>query len=189
MKKNIIRLDLAKVVLINSIYILMGYFFDKIAWLYRIRDGTNVALKMIDTLNHLEEAFVNPLPSLHHMDLLVGLIGGISVKVIVYYRGINAKKYRKGIEYGSARWGTKKDIAPYINPEFDKNAILTETEFLTMSSRTKNPKHARNKNILVVGGSGSGKTRFFVKPNLMQMHSSYVVTDPKGTVLVECGKL
>lgn len=189
MKRNLVKIDFIKQVLINSIYVLIGYFFDKIAWFYRIRDGTNAAEKIIETLNHLEQAFVNPLPSFYSKDLLFGLICGIGAKVIVYYRAKNAKKYRHGIEYGSARWGTKKDIAPYIDPEFEKNVILTETEFLTMSSRPKNPKHARNKNILVVGGSGSGKTRFFVKPNLMQMHTSYVVTDPKGTVLVECGKL
>ena len=188
MKKITIRTDLIKNLLIALVYVLIGYFFDKLAWFYRIRDGTAV-LKIMETISHLEDAFISPLPSFHYKDLLFGLLCGIGAKAIVYYRTKNAKKYRHGIEYGSARWGTKKDIAPYIDPVFEKNVILTQTEFLTMTSRPKNPKHARNKNILVVGGSGSGKTRFFVKPNLMQMHSSYVVTDPKGTVLIECGKM
>ena len=134
-------------------------------------------------------AFANPLPSFHPVDLLVGLVAGALLKLAVYIKGKNRKKFRQGEEYGSARWGKPEDIKPYMDPEFSNNVILTQTEFLTMNSRPKQPKYARNKNILVIGGSGSGKTRFFVKPNLMQMHSSYVVTDPKGTVLVECGKM
>jgi len=134
-------------------------------------------------------AFANLLPSLAPMDLLIGIVGAVLIRLIVYVKGKNAKKYRKGIEYGSARWGNAEDIKPYTDPVFQNNVLLTQTERLTMNSRPKQPKYARNKNILVIGGSGSGKTRFFVKPNLMQMHSSYVVTDPKGTVLVECGKL
>ena len=134
-------------------------------------------------------AFANPLPSFHPVDLLIGLSAGVLLKLAVYIKGKNRKKFRQGEEYGSARWGKPEDIKPYMDPEFSNNVILTQTEFLTMNSRPKQPKYARNKNILVIGGSGSGKTRFFVKPNLMQMHSSYVVTDPKGTVLVECGKM
>ena len=134
-------------------------------------------------------AFANPLPSFHPVDLLIGLSAGVLLKLAVYVKGKNRKKFRQGEEYGSARWGKPEDIKPYMDPEFSNNVILTQTEFLTMNSRPKQPKYARNKNILVIGGSGSGKTRFFVKPNLMQMHSSYVVTDPKGTVLVECGKM
>ncbi|MFQ9716162.1 MAG: VirD4-like conjugal transfer protein, CD1115 family [Blautia sp.] len=141
------------------------------------------------TLNYFERAFENPLPSLHYRDLCYGILGGIVVKLIVYYRAKNAKKYRQGVEYGSARWGNEKDIQPYVDPVFENNILLTETERLMMSGRPKEPKYARNKNILVIGGSGSGKTRFFVKPNLMQMHSSYCITDPKGTILVEVGKL
>lgn len=145
--------------------------------------------KFMATLNYFERAFENPLPSLHYRDLCYGILGGIVVKLIVYYRAKNAKKYRQGVEYGSARWGNEKDIQPYVDPVFENNILLTETERLMMSGRPKEPKYARNKNILVIGGSGSGKTRFFVKPNLMQMHSSYCITDPKGTILVEVGKL
>ena len=134
-------------------------------------------------------AFENALPSFHPVDFLIGFAGALLIRLAIYLKGKNAKKYRKGVEYGSARWGNAQDIKPYIDPVFENNVLLTQTERLTMSSRPKQPKYARNKNILVIGGSGSGKTRFFVKPNLMQMHSSYVVTDPKGTVLVECGKL
>ena len=134
-------------------------------------------------------AFASAAPSFHPADLLIGIAGAVVIRLAVYLKGKNAKKYRKGIEYGSARWGTAEDIKPYIDPVFENNIPLTQTERLTMNSRPKQPKYARNKNILVIGGSGSGKTRFFVKPSLMQMHSSYVVTDPKGTVLIECGKL
>lgn len=134
-------------------------------------------------------AFKKPLPSFHIIDIAVGVIGAAVVLAIIKYRQANAKKFRQGVEYGSARWGTAQDIKPYVDEKPDNNVILTQTERLTMSSRPKNPKYARNKNILVIGGSGSGKTRFFVKPNLMQLHSSYCVTDPKGTILVECGHM
>lgn len=172
------RIDRKKLFLLNFPYLIFAYIFNKIVWLYRISDGVSAWDKFMGTLNYFERAFENPLPSLYYMDLLYGIIGGVAVKMIVYYRAKNAKKYRQGVEYGSARWGTEKDIQPYIDPVFENNIILTETEMLMMSGRPKEPKYARNKNILVIGGSGSGKTRFFVKPNLMQMHSSYVVTDP-----------
>ena len=181
--------DKKKLFLLNFPYVLFAYFSNKIIWLYRVSPGATGVEKLLETLNHFERAFVSLLPSFYYMDLLYGIVGGIAVKLVVYYRAKNAKKYRQGVEYGSARWGTEKDIKPYIDPVFENNIILTETERLMMSGRPKEPKYARNKNVLVVGGSGSGKTRFFVKPNLMQMHSSYVVTDPKGTVLVEVGKM
>ena len=136
--------------------------------------------KVLDTINGMGGAFVNPFPSFMPRDLLVGVGCGIGFRMVVYYKAKNAKKFRQGVEYGSARWGTAKDIEPYVDPVFENNVLLTATERLMMSGRPKQPKYARNKNILVIGGSGSGKTRFFVKPNLMQMHSSYVVTDPKG---------
>ncbi|MDD2979260.1 MAG: type IV secretory system conjugative DNA transfer family protein [Hespellia sp.] len=181
--------DKKKFFLLNFPYVLFAYFINKIVWLYRISVGATGIDKVMETLNHFERAFENPLPSFYYMDLLYGIAGGIAVKLVVYYRAKNAKKYRQGVEYGSARWGTEKDIKPYIDPVFENNIILTETERLMMSGRPKEPKYARNKNVLVIGGSGSGKTRFFVKPNIMQMHCSYVVTDPKGTVLVEVGKM
>ncbi|MDD3278720.1 MAG: type IV secretory system conjugative DNA transfer family protein, partial [Lachnospiraceae bacterium] len=181
--------DKKKLFLLNFPYVLFAYFINKIMWLYRISVGATGIYKVMETMNHFERAFESPLPSFYHMDLLYGIAGGISVKLVVSYRAKNAKKYRQGVEYGSARWGTEKDIKPYIDPVFENNIILTETERLMMSGRPKEPKYARNKNVLVIGGSGSGKTRFFVKPNIMQMHSSYVITDPKGTVLVEVGKM
>ena len=183
------RADQKKLFLTNFPYLMFAYFFNKIAWLYRVNTGATSWDKLMNTITYFELAFQNLWPSLNHIDLLCGIAGGVAVKFIIIYRTKNARKYRLGVEYGSARWGTEKDIRPYADPEFENNIILTETESLTMSSRPKNPKYARNKNILVIGGSGSGKTRFFVKPNIMQMHSSYVVTDPKGTVLVECGKM
>lgn len=178
-----------KLLLLNMPYLVFTYFFNKLAWLYRVSKETAVLDKALDALNSMDKAFQNPLPSFQPQDLLIGASGGIVIRLIVYYRAKNAKKYRHGMEYGSARWGTEKDIEPYIDPVFENNVLLTQTERLMMSGRPKEPKYARNKNILVIGGSGSGKTRFFVKPNLMQMHSSYVVTDPKGTVLIECGKM
>lgn len=183
------QMDKKKLFLQNFPYVIFGYFIDKIMWLYRISAGDTGMEKLLETLNRFERAFENLLPSFYYRDIFYGILGGITVKVVVYYRVKNAKKYRQGVEYGSARWGTDKDIKPYIDPVFENNMILTETERLMMSGRPKEPKYARNKNVLVVGGSGSGKTRFFVKPNIMQMHSSYVVTDPKGTVLVEVGKM
>ncbi|WP_044926015.1 DUF4368 domain-containing protein [Blautia obeum] len=183
------RADQKKLFLANFPYLMFAYFFNKIAWLYRVNTGATSWDKFMNTITYFELAFQNLWPSLNHIDLLCGIAGGVAVKLIIIYRTKNARKYRLGVEYGSARWGTEKDIRPYADPEFENNIILTETESLTMSSRPKNPKYARNKNILVIGGSGSGKTRFFVKPNIMQMHSSYVITDPKGTVLLEVGSM
>ena len=182
-------MDTKKLVLLNLPYIFVGYFCDKVAWLWRVAEGTNASDKMMAVMNRFDKLFANPLPSFHPRDLLIGVAGGIALRLVVYYKAKNAKKFRQSVEYGSARWGNAKDIEPYMDSVFENNVLLTQTERLMMSGRPKEPKYARNKNILVIGGSGSGKTRFFVKPNLMQMHSSYVVTDPKGTVLVECGKM
>lgn len=181
--------DTKKLVLLNIPYILVGYFCDKVAWLWRVSPGNNASDKMMAVMNSFDTLFSNPLPSFHPRDLMIGTGCGIALRLVVYYKAKNAKKFRQGVEYGSARWGNAKDIEPYMDSVFENNVLLTQTERLMMSGRPKQPKYARNKNILVIGGSGSGKTRFFVKPNLMQMHSSYVVTDPKGTVLVECGKM
>ena len=189
LKAKTAGVDKKKLILMNLPYILAGYFCDKIAWLWRVSPGSNASDKMMAAMNGLNDLFSNPLPSFFPKDLLVGIVGGAALRLVVYFKAKNAKKFRQGVEYGSARWGNAKDIEPYVDPVFENNVILTETERLMMSGRPKQPKYARNKNILVIGGSGSGKTRFFVKPNLMQMHSSYVVTDPKGTVLVECGKM
>ena len=189
LKARTTGVDKKKLILMNLPYILAGYFCDKIAWLWRVSPGSNASDKMMAAMNGLNDLFSNPLPSFFPKDLLIGIAGGVALRLVVYFKAKNAKKFRQGVEYGSARWGNAKDIEPYVDPVFENNVILTETERLMMSGRPKQPKYARNKNILVIGGSGSGKTRFFVKPNLMQMHSSYVVTDPKGTVLVECGKM
>ncbi len=152
-------------------------------------EGEQFAIKLYNAFLNFSMAFENPLPSFHPTDVVVGIVGAVAVRIIIYFKGKNAKKYRQGMEYGSARWGTSQDIKPYMDEEADNNIILTETERLTLNSRPKQPKYARNKNVVVIGGSGSGKTRFFVKPNLMQLHSSYVVTDPKGTVLIEVGRM
>lgn len=152
-------------------------------------EGEQFAIKLYNSFLNFGTAFENPLPSFHPADVVNGIVGAVAVRLIIYFKGKNAKKYRQGMEYGSARWGTAQDIKPYMDDNPENNIILTETEGLTMSSRPKQPKYARNKNVVVIGGSGSGKTRFFVKPNLMQMHSSYVVTDPKGTVLLEVGRM
>jgi type IV secretion system protein VirD4 len=189
LKAKTAGVDKKKLILMNLPYILAGYFCDKIAWLWRVSPGSNASDKMMAAMNGLNDLFSNPLPSFFQKDLLIGIVGGVALRLVVYFKARNAKKFRQGVEYGSARWGNAKDIEPYVDPIFENNVLLTETERLMMSGRPKQPKYARNKNILVIGGSGSGKTRFFVKPNLMQMHSSYVVTDPKGTVLVECGKM
>ena len=170
-------------------FIILGYFFNKVSQAFTSAAGTELGDKIMNGMDGLGEVFLNPLPSFNPIDLLIGVAGGVIVKLVIYVKGKNAKKYRKGCEYGSARWGNAEDIKPYIDPDFQNNIILTQTERLTMNSRPKQPKYARNKNVVVIGGSGSGKTRFFVKPNLMQLHSSYVLTDPKGTVLIECGKL
>ena len=178
-----------KWVLPNLPYLFFVYLFDKAAQAFRLAPGADFSGKILYLGKGFSAAFASATPSLVQTDLAVGLAGAALIWLIVYVKSRSAKKYRKGIEYGSARWGTPADIKPYIDPVFDNNVILTQTERLMMSNRPKNPKYARNKNVLVIGGSGSGKTRFFVKPNLMQLHSSYVVTDPKGTLLVECGQL
>ena len=183
------NIDKKKLVLMNLPYVLAGYFCDKVACLWRVSPGRDASAKMMAVMEGMEGLFSNPLPSFYPRDLLIGVCCGIALRLAVYFKSKNAKKFRKGVEYGSARWGNEKDIEPYMDSVFENNILLTQTERLMMSGRPKQPKYARNKNILVIGGSGSGKTRFFVKPNLMQMHSSYVVTDPKGTVLIECGKM
>ena len=183
------KVDVKKLIILNIPYVIVFYMVDKVAWLYRHVNGDLVGMRLVNTFTNFKLAFQNPLPSFHPTDILIGIAGALIMKAVVYYRGKNAKKFRQGVEYGSARWGTPADIKPYVDEKDDNNIILTETERLTMSSRPKNPKYTRNKNILVVGGSGSGKTRFFVKPNIMQLHSSYCITDPKGTLLVECGNL
>lgn len=183
------NVNLKKLILPNLPYLLFVYLFDKVAQAARLAPGADFSGKLLSIGNGFTAAFSSFAPSFNPIDLLVGVAGAVLIRLIVYFKGKNAKKYRKGVEYGSARWGNAEDIKPYIDPVFENNVLLTQTERLMMNSRPKQPKHARNKNVLVIGGSGSGKTRFFVKPNLMQMHSSYVVTDPKGTVLIECGKL
>ena len=168
-------------------YILLGLVATNFGEAWRLSEGKELGDKIMSMMGTISVAFANPLPSLHPLDLLVGLCCGAGLRLAVYLRGKNAKKYRHGMEYGSARWGTPKDIEPFMAPKFADNIILTKTERLMMSNRPPNPKNARNKNVLVVGGSGSGKTRFWLKPNLLQCHSSYVVTDPKGSIVVECG--
>ena len=181
--------EIKKLFILNAPYLLFVYLFDKVAQAARLSPGLDMSAKILHLGDGFTAAFSSIAPNFHPVDLLIGIAGAVIVRLIIYFKGKNAKKYRKGMEYGSARWGSAEDIKPYIDPVFENNVLLTQTERLMMSSRPKQPKYARNKNILVIGGSGSGKTRFFVKPNLMQMHSSYVVTDPKGTVLIECGKL
>ena len=181
--------NLKKLILLNLPYFVVGLVATNLGEAWRLATGTDMSEKILHLFGTLPLALGTPWPSLHPLDLLVGASCGALLRLAVYLHGKNAKKYRHNQEYGSARWGTHEDIAPYIDPVFQNNVILTQTERLTMSSRPQNPKYARNKNVLVIGGSGSGKTRFFVKPNLMQMHSSYVVTDPKGTILLECGKM
>ena len=178
-----------KLVLLNIPYVFAFYFADKVAFAFRSAAGGDLLSVLSAGMSNLSTAFRNPLPSFNLTDLLIGTAAALLLKLLVYMNAKNRKKFRQGIEYGSARWGTSEDIKPYIDPVFQNNVILTQTERLTMDSRPKQPKYARNKNVMVIGGSGSGKTRFYVKPNLMQMHSSYCVTDPKGTILVECGKM
>ena len=168
-------------------YILLGLVATNFGEAWRLAEGKELGDKIMSMMGTVPLAFANPLPSLHPLDILVGLCCGAGLRLAVYLRGKNAKKYRHGMEYGSARWGTAKDIEPFMAPKFADNIILTKTERLMMSNRPPDPKNARNKNVLVVGGSGSGKTRFWLKPNLLQCHSSYVVTDPKGSIVVECG--
>ena len=183
------QLDIKKLLILNLPYLLMGLFATNFGEAWRMAVGADASAKMLSFFSTLPVALAGWWPSLHPLDLLVGICCGGGLRLAVYLKSKNAKKYRHGMEYGSARWGTREDIAPYVDPVFQNNVILTKTESLTMNSRPKDPKTARNKNVLVIGGSGSGKTRFWLKPNLMQMHSSYVVTDPKGTILVECGKM
>ena len=178
-----------KIILSSVPYVLVALFATKLGLAWRLADGADASEKALSLLSTLAVAFSSPAPSFHPFDLCVGIIVAGIFRGIVYIKSKNAKKYRKNEEYGSARWGTQEDIAPYIDPVFSQNVLLTQTERLTMNNRPKDPRTARNKNVLVVGGSGSGKTRFFIKPNLMQCHSSYVVTDPKGSILIECGKL
>ena len=178
---------LTKLLALYLPYLLLGLVVTNFGEAWRFTEGKELGDKIMSMMGTIPVAFANPLPSLHPLDLLVGLCCGAGLRLAVYLRGKNAKKYRHGMEYGSARWGTAKDIEPFIAPKFADNIILTKTERLMMSNRPPDPKNARNKNVLVVGGSGSGKTRFWLKPNLLQCHSSYVVTDPKGSIVVECG--
>ena len=182
-------LNIKKFLLPNIPYIFIALFATKLGQAWRLAPGTDFSGKALHLMEGFAAAFQSALPSFHPIDLCVGVAAALLIRLIVYVKGKNAKKFRKNLEYGSARWGKPEDIAPYVDPKFENNVILTQTERLMMSNRPKDPKTARNKNVLVVGGSGSGKTRFFIKPNLMQLHSSYVVTDPKGSIAVECGKL
>ena len=182
-------LNIKKFLLPNIPYVFIALFATKLGQAWRLAPGTDFSGKALHLMEGFAAAFQSALPSFHPIDLCVGVAAALLIRLIVYVKGKNAKKYRRGTEYGSARWGKPEDIAPYVDPKFENNVILTQTERLMMSNRPKDPKTARNKNVLVVGGSGSGKTRFFIKPNLMQLHSSYVVTDPKGSIAVECGKL
>ena len=182
-------LNIKKFLLPNIPYVFIALFATKLGQAWRLAPGMGFSGKALHLMEGFAAAFQSALPSFHPIDLCVGVAAALLIRLIVYVKGKNAKKFRKNLEYGSARWGKPEDIAPYVDPKFENNVILTQTERLMMSNRPKDPKTARNKNVLVVGGSGSGKTRFFIKPNLMQLHSSYVVTDPKGSIAVECGKL
>ena len=182
-------LNIKKFLLPNIPYVFIAVFATKLGQAWRLAPGMDFSGKALHLMEGFAAAFQSALPSFHPIDLCVGVAAALLIRLIVYVKGKNAKKFRKNLEYGSARWGKPEDIAPYVDPKFENNVILTQTERLMMSNRPKDPKTARNKNVLVVGGSGSGKTRFFIKPNLMQLHSSYVVTDPKGSIAVECGKL
>ena len=182
-------LNIKKFLLPNIPYVFIALYATKLGQAARLAPGTDFSGKALHLMEGFAAAFQSALPSFHPIDLCVGVAAALLIRLIVYVKGKNAKKFRKNLEYGSARWGRPEDIAPYVDPKFENNVILTQTERLMMSNRPKDPKTARNKNVLVVGGSGSGKTRFFIKPNLMQLHSSYVVTDPKGSIAVECGKL
>ncbi|MEO2800567.1 type IV secretory system conjugative DNA transfer family protein, partial [Flavonifractor plautii] len=181
--------NIKKAILPNLPYAFIALYATKLGQAARLSPGADFSAKALHIMEGFAAAFQSALPSFHPIDLCVGAAAALLIRLIVYVKGKNAKKFRKNLEYGSARWGNAEDIKPYVDPTFANNVILTQTERLTMNSRPKDPKTARNKNVLVVGGSGSGKTRFFIKPNLMQLHSSYVVTDPKGSIVVECGKL
>ena len=182
-------LNIKKLLLPNIPYVFIALFATKLGQAARLSPGADFSGKALHLMEGFAAAFQSALPSFHPIDLCVGVAAALLIRLAVYVKGKNAKKFRKNLEYGSARWGRPEDIAPYVDPKFENNVILTQTERLMMSNRPKDPKTARNKNVMVVGGSGSGKTRFFIKPNLMQLHSSYVVTDPKGSIAVECGKL
>ena len=182
-------LNIKKFLLPNIPYVFIALFATKLGQAWRLAPGMDFSGKTLHLMEGFATAFSSLVPSFHPIDLCAGVAAALLIRLIVYVKGKNAKKFRKNLEYGSARWGRPEDIAPYVDPKFENNIILTRTERLMMSNRPKDPKTARNKNVLVVGGSGSGKTRFFIKPNLMQLHSSYVVTDPKGSIAVECGKL
>ena len=182
-------LNIKKFLLPNIPYVFIALYATKLGQAARLAPGTDFSGKALHLMEGFAAAFQSALPSFHPIDLCVGVAAALLIRLVVYVKGKNAKKFRKNLEYGSARWGKPEDIAPYVDPKFENNVILTQTERLMMSNRPQDPKTARNKNVLVVGGSGSGKTRFFIKPNLMQLHSSYVVTDPKGSIAVECGKL
>ena len=180
-------MNMKKLFLLNLPYLLFVYPFDKLVQAFRLAPGADLSGKLLSIGDGFTAAFSSPWLSFHPTDLLIGIAGALILRMAVYLKGKNAKKYRHGIEYGSARWGTAADIAPYMDKDFFQNIPMTQTERITMASRPKQPKYARNKNVLVVGGSGSGKTRFFIKPNLLQMHSSYVITDPKGSLIYETG--
>lgn len=181
------NINIKKLLILNIPYLLVGLFATNLGEAWRLAEGADMSAKLLSFFSTITVAMGNPLPSFHPMDLMVGIICGAVLRLAVYIKGKNAKKYRHNEEYGSARWGTAKDIEPFMAPKFEDNIILTKTERLMMSNRPKNPANARNKNVLIIGGSGSGKTRFWLKPNLLQMHSSYVVTDPKGSIVIECG--
>ena len=179
--------QLKRLLILNIPYFIIGLLATNIGEAWRMAEGADLSAKLLGFFAAISPAFSNPMPSFHPADLLFGILGGCIMRLAVYLKGKNAKKYRHNVEYGSARWGTPKDIEPFADPKFENNVILTRTEHLMMSNRPKNPANARNKNVLIIGGSGSGKTRFWLKPNLLQMHSSYVVTDPKGSIVIECG--
>ena len=181
------NINIKKFLILNVPYLLVGLFATNLGEAWRLAEGADMSAKLLSFFSTITIALGNPFPSFHPMDLMVGIICGAGLRLAVYLKGKNAKKYRHNEEYGSARWGTSKDIEPFMAPKFEDNIILTKTERLMMSNRPKNPANARNKNVLIIGGSGSGKTRFWLKPNLLQMHSSYVVTDPKGSIVIECG--
>ena len=181
--------EIKKQIILHLPYLMFVYLFGKVGQAFRLAQGADLSAKLLNIGQGFSAAFANAAPSFNPMDLLIGVAGAVIIRLVIYSKQKNAKKYRKGMEYGTARWGTPADIKPFIDPVFENNVLLTQTERLMMSNRPKEPKNARNKNILVIGGSGSGKTRFFAKPNLMQLHSSYVITDPKGSILIECGQL
>lgn len=181
--------EVKKLILLNLPYLLFVYLFGKVGQAFRLAHGIDLSAKLLHIGQGFTTAFSSAAPSFHPIDLLIGIAGAVIIRLVVYSKQKNAKKYRKGMEYGTARWGTPADIKPFIDPVFENNVLLTQTERLMMSNRPKDPKNARNKNILVIGGSGSGKTRFFAKPNIMQLHSSYVITDPKGSLICEVGQL